>query len=49
MQSTELAGIVAAPVNLVGYYLYVRDIFTKPDKEKSLTAWIIWTLVGFLL
>ncbi|GEM_PF-5727382 len=46
---TVFAGKCAAVLALVGYIFYIRSIVVNRHKDKSLTAWIIWTVVGFLL
>ena len=46
---THLIGLGAGVIAALGYVLNMHHVVTNPHREKSLTPWIIWSLVGVLL
>lgn len=49
MNLTEIFGTISPLIALAGYYFYIKDLITNPQKDKSLTAWIIWSIIGIII
>lgn len=46
---TQSLGFIAGGIAALGYLVNIRHVVTNTHREKSLTPWIIWSLVGVLL
>ena len=46
---TRTIGLLAGSISALGYVIYAWYLITTPRNDKTLTPWIIWSLVGALV